>query len=80
MTTKTSGLSYTCPCLGQQILWLRSQETTLGLLSKARRTLNESKSFSEMDPLDKLVSLLINRQEALASSRIEGTIRQLMKW
>ncbi len=43
------------------------------LLSKARRVLNESQSFSEMDDTDRLVALLITRQEAVASSRIEGT-------
>ncbi|MCX6131301.1 MAG: hypothetical protein NTX25_19855, partial [Proteobacteria bacterium] len=43
------------------------------LLSKARRVLNEAQPFSEMDEIDRLVALLITRQEALASSRIEGT-------
>ncbi len=42
-------------------------------LKKAFSVLNEQKSLEEMDGIDRLISSLINRQEALSSSRIEGT-------
>jgi Fic family protein len=47
--------------------------SVLPLLSKARRVLNETKTFVDMDNTDHLLSFLIIRQEAVASSRIEGT-------
>ena len=43
------------------------------LLAKSRRTLNRAKPFAPDDELDLLAAKLIVRQEALASSRIEGT-------
>jgi Fic family protein len=60
------------PCTQDYLKTLPRKELT-SLLSKARRVLNESQSFSEMDEIDRLVALLITRQEAVASSRIEGT-------
>ena len=45
----------------------------IGLLAKSRRILNEAKPFSGANEIDRLAAKHIIRQEALASSRIEGT-------
>jgi len=42
-------------------------------LSRAFSAINSQKDLSEMDGIDQLISRLIHRQEALSSSRIEGT-------
>lgn len=42
-------------------------------LRKAFSALNAQKSLDQMDSVDQLISTLISRQEALSSSRIEGT-------
>jgi Fic family protein len=45
----------------------------LSALSKANKVLNDLKPLGEMDEIDRLVAGLILRQEALSSSKIEGT-------
>ena len=42
-------------------------------LSKAYQALNSTKSLEQMDGIDRLISRLVMKQEALSSSRIEGT-------
>jgi Fic family protein len=63
------------PALPRNPIQLSKQEqmAVFEALSKANKVFNKLKTYANMDNIDRLITYLFSRQEAVVSSRIEGT-------